>query len=212
MDTPAIRTLGHGRASRPPDLASVRLGVHLTRPTAILARSAAAAAMGQVVAAIRGLGIADQDVRTALVSLGPAWDHPADGVPRITGYQAINQVQVRVRDPDLVAAVVDSSVEAGATAVESIDFDVSPALSSEAATEALAAAMADARGRAQVLAAEAGLVLGAVRSIEEWTSGESPRPMFERMALAAVETPILPGTNEIEATVRVTFDLNPQES
>jgi uncharacterized protein YggE len=212
METPTIRTLGHGRASRVPDLATIRLGVQSGQSTASLAHAANAEAMRGVVEAIRSLGIADDDIRTANISLGPTWDHPADGIPRIVGYQATNQLQVTLRRLDQVAAVIDGAVTAGATTVDSIDFGTTARLAGEASTEALAAAVADARARADALAAEAGLVVGGVRSIEEWTSAEPPRPMFARMAMEAADTPVMPGTSDVEATVRVTFDAGPPSS
>ncbi len=212
METPTIRTVGHGRASRVPDLATVRLGVQTGKPTASVAHAANAEQMQHVVAAVRSLGIADDDIRTANISLGPTWDHPADGIPRIVGYQASNQLQVTLRRLDQVAAVIDGAVAAGATTVDSIDFGTTARLAAEASTEALASAVADARARAEALATEAGLVVGAVRSIEEWTSAESPRPMYARMEMAVADTPIMPGTNDVEATVRVTFDAAPSES
>jgi uncharacterized protein YggE len=86
---------------------------------------------------------------------------------------------------------------------------MSPGLTAQASTEALAAAMADARARAAALAREAGLDVGAVRSIEEAAPvGGGPRPMFARMEMAAAaDTPLLAGTSDLEATVRVEFEL-----
>ena len=210
MEIPTIRTIGHGRASRVPDLATVRLGVQASRPTASLAHSANAEAMQRVVEAVRALGIQDEDIRTATISLGPTWDHPADGIPRIVGYEATNQLLVTLRRLDQVAAIIDGSVAAGATTIDSIDFGTTTRLAAEASTEALASAVADARSRAEALAAEAGLAVGQVRSIEEWTPAEPPQPMYARMAMAVADTPIMPGTSDIEATVRVTFDAGPE--
>jgi uncharacterized protein len=212
MEIPTIRTVGHGRASRVPDLATIRLGIQTTKPTASLAHSANAEGMHHVVEAIRTLGIAEDDIRTANVSLGPTWDYPADGVPRSVGYQATNQIQVTLRRLDGVAAVIDGAVAAGATTIDSIDFGMTASLAAEASTEALASAVADARARAEALAAEAGLVVGGVRSIEEWASSEQPRPMYARMEMAVADTPIMPGTNDVEATIRVTFETGPSGS
>jgi uncharacterized protein len=203
-----ITTTGHGRASRTPDLAEVRVGIQLTRPSATTARAEAATLMQQVVAAVLGAGVTPADARTAHVTVGPAWEYPADKPPRITGYQASNQLAVTVRDRDAVAQVVDEAVRAGATTVDGLEFRTGPALTAEAATEALAGAIADARARAQALAEEAGLSVGDVRSIEEVPpAGGGPQPMFARLEATAADTPVLPGTSEVEVAVRVVFEL-----
>jgi len=203
-----ITTTGQGRASRVPDLALIRVGIQLTRPSAATVRGDAAEAMRQVVAAVQGAGIPVEDARTAQLSIGPAWEYPANKPPRLSGYQATNQLQVTVRRVDDIATVLDAAVGAGATTVDGIELLMSPALAAEASTEALTAAMADARARATALAREAGLELGAVRSIEEAAPlGGGPRPMFARMEMAAADTPVLAGTSDLEATVRVEFEL-----
>jgi uncharacterized protein YggE len=205
----SVITSGQGRASRAPDLAVIRVGIQLTRPSAATARGDAAEAMHQVVAAVLAAGIPTEDARTAQLSIGPAWDYPANKPPRVAGYQATNQLQVTVSRMDDIATVLDAAVGAGATTVDGIEFRMSPGLTAQASTEALAAAMADARARAAALAREAGLEVGAVRSIEESDPvGGGPRPMFARMEMAAAaDTPVLAGTTDLEATVRVEFEL-----
>jgi len=69
--------------------------------------------------------------------------------------------------------------------------------------DALRAAVADARSRAEVLAGAAGVKVGEVLSIAEGSA--PPGPIAYDLALAAPETPIQPGTQDIEATVTVTF-------
>jgi uncharacterized protein YggE len=71
---------------------------------------------------------------------------------------------------------------------------------------ALRSAVADARAKAQALAAEADVQLGPVVRVEEGVP--APQPYYEGDALAAARaTPIEPGTQETQATVTVTFSL-----
>jgi uncharacterized protein len=210
MSDRTIRTVGHGLATRVPDLADVRVGVQLTRPTAVAASTDEAAAMQRVIDALHGAGIADEDLRTAQLTIGPAWEYPPDGTPRLTGYQASNQLRVTVRRVDQVGAVVDLALAAGATTLDGIEFGLDPAVAADAARTALADAVADARARAEVVAAESGLRIAGVLTIEEHDADGPPRPMFARMEMAAADTPVEAGTSAIRAAVRVTFEVQPQ--
>src|SRR6478672_3207338 len=64
-----ITVTGTGRVSLTPDVADLRVGVNITRPTATQARADAAAAMTRVVEAIKKGGVADKDVQTSALSL-----------------------------------------------------------------------------------------------------------------------------------------------
>ena len=100
---------GEGKVTVIPDMATVSLGVSVERDTAKAAREAAAQQMTQVVAALKALGIADEDIATANVSLSPVYDYPTNAQPRIRGYQLQNTVTVTVRDLAKVSDVVDDT-------------------------------------------------------------------------------------------------------
>jgi hypothetical protein len=199
---------GHGRATLPADAADVTLGLELVRPTAAEARDAAAEAMGGIVAAVRGAGVPDDDVRTTDLSLGPEVEYRPDGAPRRVGFRLTNRIAIRLHDTGRVADVVDRAIAAGATSLDGVSFRVLD--DAAARRSALAAAVEDARGAAEALAAAAGVLLGAVRAVREADTG-GPRPVAARMAMlettAAADTPLLAGTSEVGATVEVTWDL-----
>lgn len=205
-----IVTVGRGRSSRAPDRAEVRVGIQLTRPTATSARTDAAAGIAGVLAAIRGLGIDDGDIRTAQLSLGASWEYPPSGKPTLAGYQATNQLRVIVHDLDRVAALVDAAIGAGATTLDGVDFGLTDAAMQAASVEALNGAMADARAKGDTLAARAGLRIGGVLRIEERAGGAAgPLPMYRMMEASAADTPVMAGTSEVEAVVHVAFEVEP---
>ena len=70
---------------------------------------------------------------------------------------------------------------------------------------ALKAAVEDARAKAEVLAAASGRTVGRVQTVIE-SSYSAPITM-RKAADAAPSTPIEPGTQDVEATVTVTFAL-----
>jgi uncharacterized protein YggE len=200
-----IAVTGSGRITVVPDMATIRLGVSLERQTAKAARKAAAEAMTRVVAAIRRLGIADEDIATSSISLGPVYNYSSSGsAPRIRGYQLTNIVTVTIRDLDVIGDVLDDGVQAGATSVEGISFDVADRTAAEA--KAREAAVKDAKAKAETLANGVGVQITGVASMSESVS----TPIwYDRMyAAGAAEdaaTPILAGSTDVTISVSVTF-------
>jgi uncharacterized protein YggE len=199
-----ISVVGSGTVTVVPDMATIRLGVVIERQTAKAARNDAAAAMTRVVAAIRKLGIADRDIATSIVSLGPVYDYPSGSTPRIRGYQLQNIVTVTVRKLDVMSDVVDDAVAAGATSVDGITFDVADRAAAEKA--AREAAVKDAKAKAQTLADGVGVRIAGVASMSE----QVVTPVWYGRAYAAGEakdasTPILAGSTDVVITVSVTF-------
>ncbi|HEX5826224.1 MAG TPA: SIMPL domain-containing protein [Candidatus Limnocylindrales bacterium] len=196
---------GSGKVSVVPDMATVSLGVLVQERTAKGARETAATRMTKVVAALKALGIADKDIATSTVSLNPVYDY-ASTMQKITGYQLTNMVTVTVRDLEVVSAVVDDAVLAGATAVNGISFDVADRSAAEA--NARIAAMTDAKAKADALAGAAGVSITGVATIAESVSTPvwySPEMGLAEGAARDATTPILAGSQDITITVSVTY-------
>jgi uncharacterized protein YggE len=201
---------GRGRVSVEPDLASVRLGVSVTRPTASEARESAATTMAAILAAISGGGVDRKDIRTALVSLSPVVDYSSERGPRVTGYQLTNTAEVTVRSLPTVGAVIDAGLAAGATSLDGLDFRLADPVPAE--TRARQAAFVDARRRAETLAGAAGRTLGPVVAIAEGQGppvGPFPRGPIAAMAMKAeADTPVEAGSQDVVVSIVVTFALD----
>jgi uncharacterized protein len=194
----SISATGNGTVTAVPDRAQFSFGVQAQARTASAALEAADAQLARVVAALRQAGVAAADIQTDQLSLSPRTND--EGV-EILGYTAVSSVSVRLRDLDRAGAVVDAAVGAGANQV----YGLSLVRSNQDALyrNALRAAYADARAKAQALADAAGVTLGAMTATVE---GGGAIPLAGRMedAKAATAT-IEPGTQEIVASVSVTF-------
>ncbi len=125
--------------------------------------------------------------------------------PALTGYDLANVVEVTVRDLGALGAVVDGALTAGATSLDGLTFRVDDPREAERA--ARTAAVVEARARAEVLAAAAGLSIAGVEAIVEGGAPPAwPQPKAARlMAVADAATPIEAGSTEIAVTVTVTF-------
>jgi uncharacterized protein len=199
--TRSITVSGTGTADGEPNRADFTFGVVTEGRTARAALAANAAEARRVIAALRDAGVAERDLQTQQVSISPAFTEEGRTV---TGYQARNSVLARLRDLSRVGAAIDAAVQAGANEVYGPNL-----IQSDRATlerEALQAAMADARAKAQAVATAGGVSLGRVVTVVEG-SGVAPPMPYAADARAAAEssTPIAPGTQEIAASVTVTY-------
>jgi len=199
---------GTGRVTLTPDIADLRLGVTLTRPTATQARTDAAAAMTKVVDAIKKAGVADKDIQTSSLSLQPVYDYTTNGQGKLTGFQVVNIVAVTVRNISTVGDLVDVSVTAGATSVDGVSFRVFD--QTQAESQARTAAVADARAKANALAAAAGVSIAGVNSIVE-VSSSVPYPVPYAAGAPArdfASTPVEVGTTAIDIVVSMVFRIS----
>jgi uncharacterized protein YggE len=197
-----------GSASAVPDRARVATGVVSEAGTAREALSTNSAAMEKLIAGLKQNGIEPQDIQTSGLNLNPRYTNPRDGQPPvIDGYQVSNTVEVHVRNLDQLGEVLDQLVTLGANQMNGITFEVSAAetLRDTARKDAIA----NARRRAELYATAAGAKVGKVIAIAEGTEG-SPPPYFKagRAAAMTAAVPIERGSQSLEASVMVTWELN----
>jgi hypothetical protein len=180
-----------------PDRAELSFGVESQGQTAKAALAANAAEMRRVIAAVKAAG--GTNVKTQSVSLSPRYDEQNE----VQAFVATNTVSATIKEIGKAGALIDAAVDAGANQV------YGPSLSagdqSELYRNALKAAVADARANAQSLAAASGLALGRITSIVEGGGSTLQPYAVADKAMAAGSTPIEPGTQQLTATVTVTF-------
>ena len=199
-----ITVTGEATVAVAPEAAVIRIGVTSQDKTAREASDANARQMTAVLAAIKGNGVADRDIQTSRLSLQPQYD-PNKGTPaHLTGFQATNQVTVRVRDIDKLPTLLDRAIAAGANEMSGIEFVVLE--QSKLLDRARDDAIADARRKAELYAKAAGAKLGRVVSITEEGSAPPLRPM---QAMRSGAVPVAPGEQTLKAVVTVSYELAP---
>lgn len=206
-----------GKVTRKPDRAVVMLAVESYASTAGEAAESNAKRMQQLVAALRRLGLGDDEIETVSYQLHPEYDYSPDGPrrppeERIIGYRAINMVRVTIDEIERVGEVIDAAIRTGANRVHGIEFMLRDP---EAARhDALREAVENARGEAEALAAALNRRLGPALSVT--TAPGYDRPVYAAradMAVAAMPapTPIEPGTLDVVANVTIVFRLDPRQ-
>src|SRR5262245_57892823 len=174
-----------GTATAEPDIAQVSAGVTTEGDTAKDAIARNNAVMAKLIDGLKAAGIAARDIQTSAFHVEPRYSQPTAGRPgSISGYRVVNQVRLTVREVKRLGEVLDQAIELGANQINGIGFDVANAevLKDEARKQA----MANAKRRAELYAAAAGVQLGPVLRISESIDGPVSRPMAERAMAANV--------------------------
>lgn len=178
-----------------PDIAQVGAGVVTRAATAQEAARLNAAAMEKIVARIRALGIDAKDIQTSNFSLNPNYNYNQQtGQQTFTGYDANNQVSVKLRDMTRIGEVLDALIAAGANNIHGPNFSLEN--DSQAKAAARAAAFRSGQAMAEEYARMAGF--GGIRLLEVSESFQHVGPIVvtgARMeaADASAKTPIEPG-------------------
>jgi uncharacterized protein YggE len=176
-----------GEVIRVPDLVTISGGVTTQAATAAEAISQNATRMERVRAAIKSAGIVDRDIQTTSISLSPQYKYGDNQSPLLTGYQASNQLSVRLHDVRSSGRILDAMVAAGTNQLSG------PTLSIERPEDAL------------------GMRVMRVISVSESGGYAAPTPMpmmtMARVQRSEAKTSIDPGEQQLQITVAMTFEL-----
>ncbi len=206
---PAILSVsGHSEMTADPNEAHVYLGVTSQSATANQAQQMASTTIGTVIAALRGVGVAEGDIETYYVRLSPRYDWSSDsGKQEIIGYDATHMLKAKVGIGS-VGDAINAAVAAGSNQLERVDYSVDEETESELKRQLLSEAAADARAKAEGLAAALGTRITRVRSASESSSIAPYRAAVED-AVSASGSPVpMPiGKVELEGTASVIYEM-----
>ena len=129
--------------------------------------------------------------------------------PRLTGYQASNQVIITVRELNRLGQVVDATVNAGATNVGGISFGVEDSTESE--NRARLEAVDNLRAKADLYAKAMGYRVARLVTLNEGSSYAPPPPpmpvMMRSEAAKFDSTPVSPGEVKVRVDISATYEL-----
>ena len=219
-----ISTSGTATTKVQPDKFSVTVGVETNGTTAQEAADKNADLIAEVVAALRGLGIAEESISTSSYNVYPVYETkpgaeqcimiyppPPECLPSnvITGYRASSSVTVTLdSDGDVDAGqVIDTAIEAGANTVQGAYFFLSEERHMEVQEGLIQQAIENARQRATIAASAVGMGIDRVKSI---SLNDAYFPIIANDVSVAQEggTQILPGQQEVTMTVSVVYTMS----
>ena len=207
-DGTLLSVSAQAEARQVPDVATLSAGVVTQAADANAAMRANATQMDKVMATIKAAGIAERDIRTSGISLNPQYKYVENQSPTITGYQASNTVDLKVRDIARLGLVLDALVASGANQVNgpSFEIDQPEPVYDQARRDALKIA----QSRAEMYAKALGLKVRRIVSIDEGGGYRPPMPvpmMAMARAKAESDTAVSPGETTLTANLNVVFEL-----
>ncbi len=207
-DEVLVQVTATGRADTRPDEARFTAGVETIAPTAAAASTRNNEVINRVVAALRRLGVREQDVQTRSITLSRI-----DYGQNRGRFQANNMIDVRVRDLGRAGQAIAATTEAGANVLSGPNLRISDP---EAASRtAYANAFRAARARAEAYAGAADLRVTRVLAIRDAGEVGVPPPYYGDMMMRTEQAapvappppPVLPGQTASEVRIRVDFAL-----
>ncbi len=207
--TTTLNLAADGEIHVAPDIATINLGVTSIAKSASEALADNATRMSQVIATLKRSSIASKDIQTSGLNVSAQYAYEQNQPPRLTGYQASNQVTVTVRELSRLGPAVDAVVSAGANQVNGISFALSdPAAAENAAREQAVRAL---QAKADLYARATGYRVSRLVSLSEGASFASQPPMvmasFARRGAVADQTIVSPGELKVRIDVTGLYEL-----
>jgi len=196
--TPFFRFTGSGTVTVKPDRAQIGVGVDGAGKTSPAALQAAGTRIARVARRMKELGVADSDLQTS----GASTYQDAD----TKVWHAQVSLTVNVKDVAKAGALLSAANAAGAGNVWGPSFSVAD--SHAAYAQALGIALDDARAKADTAAAQLGVHVTGIVSVDESPSGDLrvPVPLAKDAATSSgAALPIETGTQDVAASVTVVF-------
>src|SRR6266576_1648056 len=162
---PSITVTGEAIISAEPNQAQIDIGVVTQARTAPEASKENAERVTRVLAELKKLLGKDDEVKTSGYAQAPTYRYPQGGKPEIVGYNANNTVRIKTTNLEIVGRLIDSAMQAGANNVNRLIFTLKDEQGAQ--LEALRAASAKAKTKAEAIAASLGLKIVKIASITE---------------------------------------------
>ena len=202
-----VTVVGEGQVEGTPDTLTTNAAIQFNAADVTTAMNQTNERQQAVIDALTTAGIDKKDISTTGVSLQPQYS--GDGAANIVGYQASNNIDVKIRDLGSASRVLALIVSTGgdATRINSVSYSIND--DSQLVKDARARAFNDAKDRADQYAGLSGLKLGRVISISEVTGGGviPPQPTPMPRAMATTEVPLSPGQQTVNFSVTVIWEL-----
>jgi uncharacterized protein YggE len=180
----------------------------------------------QVVEALQGAGVSEEEISTAQYSIFPVYEYreeqepcytedgrtycpPPHGTQVLVGYRTVNSITVESTKLGTVGQWIDLAVEAGANRVDSLYFSLSSEKQDEVRNTLIPMAVQDARNKAEIALEPVGVGITGVLAVnlDSYPPVIYPKRGFEYDSSSPTTTPIMTGPQEVSTTVHVTFEI-----
>ncbi|MDQ4013169.1 MAG: SIMPL domain-containing protein, partial [Thermoproteota archaeon] len=217
-----LYVMGDAQTTVKPDKVVLSLSVETTNTTANEALSANSIAMNNVLEALEGKGVRENETSTSFFNVSPNYNITQDEedpqsieTRDIISYTVTNSITVDSYKLLNVSQWIDTAVESGVNDISSISFSLSDEKSKLIKNDLLKQAVADAKNKASIAVSALGLKVIGVKSIIIEGVNEvplsPPQPFLSRESVAdaatedGLPTPIIAGEQQVTSSVNIVF-------
>lgn len=161
-----LSVVGRGQVELRPDRGNFTAGVTRLSPSANTARSRTNSQVKAIVTGLRGLGVSREQITTSEISIVREKRRIGKDGPVRTRFRASVALRVAVDGLERLGRAIDAASRRGATAIYGPQLSFSPALRATGRLRSEAAALQDARTRAEAAAATENQRIVGVQSID----------------------------------------------
>ncbi len=202
-----------GRVFAKPDIANLTIGFKTeVKKTAAEAVKENSEKMNEIIKELKALNIESKDIKTTSYSLNPVYDWTERAGRRLKGYQAYQNVTIKIRDLEKIGDAIARTTEKGANQIGNITFTIDD--KDELKAQARNQAIIKAKEKAKEIARVAGMKLGKIVNVyENQANYPSPIRYAKGMDLGAggveeIEAPqIETGENEVRVEITVVYEV-----
>ncbi|MDQ6746159.1 MAG: SIMPL domain-containing protein [Actinomycetota bacterium] len=212
LSATTLHVVGHGRVFVTPDVATVTITATRSANLSHTARARVNRVIARIVGGLVRIGVGRTNIQTSTITLSSST--VGRGHRRHRTFDAEVDLTVTIRRISLLSPLFDVASRAGADSYSGPNFGFSDP--SAGLVQASGAALTDARRRADAAAAQVGMHVVGVQSVDLDPSGSSTQPSAGAPtapssgsggALRKPTTPTLPGRQEVDADVDVVYVL-----
>ena len=158
----AVNGTGEVRVSA--DTAVISLGVNARDKDVRKAQQNVNETIAAIRAALIDAGVKEENINTDFINIYAIYEYTEDQ-EQISAYNANSTLAIKVTEMESVGSIIDVCFAAGANTLNGISFSASD--TTEAESDAMKKAFADAKTKAEVLAEAAGLKIKGIEVISE---------------------------------------------
>jgi len=204
-----ISSSGTATIKSMPDESSVYIAIETSKASAEESKNENSKISDRILNELYSIGIDKKDIETSSYNIYEDFEWSETGKKSL-GFKTSNLLRVKVKNFDLIGQVVDATVNAGATGINGINFELSEEKQKEIKKEALEKASQDAREKAEAIAKGLNTKIGKIISVTNVDYGYVPYPLYAKGAGVTLEqatTEIMPRELEVTANVNVVFEI-----
>lgn len=205
---------GSGIVYAKADIANINVGLKTgVKKTAVEATKESTNKMNSIIAELKKLKIEEKDIKTSDYSLTPVYNWTNDKGQELSGYEVTQTLSLKIRDLSIIGSVIAKTTEQGANQIGNVSFTIDDEFALK--NEARELAIRKAKEKAQMIAAQAGMKLGNVKSVVE-TPEQVAYPMYSNAKMelgmggasdALASPAIQTGQNEIRIDITLVYEV-----